>query len=228
MTARFRRQRGLSLIEMAVALVIVGFLLGGVVGTVGALQSRQRFTSTQAQLEEIRDALIAFAAVNRRLPCPADPTVADTTAGAGLERAANAGGCVGGSSGVVPWATLGLPETDAWGRRFGYRVSANFARTAPAFDLASVADNVVRNGSAVVLASAVPAVIVSHGANARGSYGPGGAASPAGGDARELENGDGDADFVLDVPGDAYDDLVQWVPMTVLAYRMLQSGAVTP
>ena len=38
MTARFRRQRGLSLIEMAVALVIVGFLLGGVVGTVGALQ----------------------------------------------------------------------------------------------------------------------------------------------------------------------------------------------
>ncbi|HQP19530.1 MAG TPA: hypothetical protein PLG07_04350, partial [Phenylobacterium sp.] len=64
--------------------------------------------------------------------------------------------------------------------------------TAPAFDLASVADNVVRNGSAVVLASAVPAVIVSHGANARGSYGPGGAASPAGGDARELENGDGD------------------------------------
>ena len=30
----------------------------------------------------------------------------------------------------------------------------------------------------------MPAVIVSHGANARGSYGPGGAASPAGGDAR--------------------------------------------
>jgi prepilin-type N-terminal cleavage/methylation domain-containing protein len=220
-----RRQRGFSLIEMSVALVIVGLLLGGVVGTVGSLQQRQRFTATQAQLAEIREALIAFAAMNQRLPCPADPTIADTTAGAGLERAANAGGCTGGTVGIVPWATLGLPESDAWGRRFGYRVSAAFARTAPAFDLATAGDNVVRNGSAVVLASGVPAVIVSHGANARGSYGPGGAVAAAGADAREIENGDGDAEFVVDATGDAYDDLVEWVPPTLLAYRMLQSGA---
>jgi prepilin-type N-terminal cleavage/methylation domain-containing protein len=225
-SAPARLQRGFSLVEMAVVLAIVGLLIGGAVATVGAVQQRQRFGETSAQLEEIRDALIAFAVVNRRLPCPADPTLADTVAGAGLERAPTAAGCSGGISGAVPWATLALPQSDAWGRRFTYRVSAGFARQAPAFTLAATGDNVVRNASAVVLASAVPAVIVSHGANARGSRGPGGAVAAASPDARELENSDGDAEFVVDAPADGYDDLVTWVPGTVLAYRMLQAGAL--
>jgi prepilin-type N-terminal cleavage/methylation domain-containing protein len=221
-----RRARGFSLVEMAVALLIVGLLLGGLLGSVGALEKRQRSTGTEAQLEEARDALVAFAVANRRLPCPADPGTPDTVAGAGLENAPTAAGCTDGASGVLPWATLGLPAGDAWGRRFTYRVSAAFARTAPAFDLASLGDNVVRNAAGVVLASAVPAVIVSHGENARGSRGPGGAAAPAGADLREQENADGDAEFVLDAPTDTYDDHVSWVPTPVLAYRMLQAGVL--
>jgi hypothetical protein len=69
-------------------------------------------------------------------------------------------------------------------------------------------------------------VIVSHGENARGSRGPGGAAAPAGADLREQENADGDAEFVLDAPTDTYDDHVSWVPTPVLAYRMLQAGVL--
>lgn len=226
MTRSGMRQHGFSLIEMAVALVIVGLLLGGTLGTVGALQQRQRLSQTSAQLEEIRDALVAFAVVNRRLPCPADPTLGDTVVGAGLERVPTAAGCTGGNAGAIPWATLGIPQTDAWGRRFSYRVSAGFARQAPAFTLASVGDNVVRNGAAVSLADAAPAVIVSHGANARGSRGPSGALAAAGADAREIENSDGDLEFVADTPTDTYDDLVTWLPGTVLAYRMLQAGAL--
>jgi len=217
---------GFSLIEMAVVLLIVGLLIGGAVGSLGALQQRQRYSGTEAQLEEIRDALIAFAVVNRRLPCPADPTLADTVAGAGLERVPTAAGCTGGIVGAVPWATLGLSQVDGWGRRFTYRVSAGFARQAPAFTLAATGDATVRNAGAVVLATNLPAVVVSHGANARGSRGPGGTASAAGPDAREIENSDGDAEFVLDTPSDGYDDLVTWVPGTVLAYRMLQAGAL--
>jgi prepilin-type N-terminal cleavage/methylation domain-containing protein len=226
MSARSHRQRGFSLVEMAVALLIVGLLLGGLLGTVGALEKRQHSAGTAAQLEEVRDALTAYAVANRRLPCPANPATPDTVAGAGLENAPTAAGCTGGASGALPWATLGLPSSDAWGRRFTYRVSAVFARTAPAFDLASVGDNVIRNAAGVVLASAVPAVVVSHGENARGSRGPGGAAAPAGTDLREQENADGDADFVLDSPTDTYDDQVSWLPTPVLAYRMLQAGAL--
>ena len=48
---------GFSLIEMAVVLLIVGLLIGGAVGSLGALQQRQRYSGTEAQLEEIRDAL---------------------------------------------------------------------------------------------------------------------------------------------------------------------------
>ncbi len=220
------RVRGFSLIEMAVVLLIVGLLIGGAVGSLGALQQRQRYSGTEAQLEEIRDALIAFAVVNRRLPCPADPALADTVAGAGLERVPTAAGCTGGIVGAIPWATLGLPQVDGWGRRFTYRVSAGFARQAPAFTLADTGDSTVRNAGAVVLAGNLPAVIVSHGANARGSRGPSGVAAAASPDARELENSDGDAEFVLDMPSDGYDDLVAWVPGTVLAYRMLQAGAL--
>jgi prepilin-type N-terminal cleavage/methylation domain-containing protein len=226
MNSSARRQRGFSLVEMAVVLLIVGLLLGGLLGSVGALEKRRRATDTDARLEEIRDALVAFAIANRRLPCPANPATPDTVAGAGLENAPTATGCAGGASGVLPAATLGLPAGDAWGRRFTYRVSAGFAGLAPAFDLASTGDNTIRNAAGVVLAASMPVVIVSHGANARGSRGPGGAASAVGTDPRERENADGDADFVLDSPADTYDDQLVWLPTSVLAYRMLQAGAL--
>jgi prepilin-type N-terminal cleavage/methylation domain-containing protein len=225
-SAAAQRQRGFSLLEMAIVLVIVGLLLGGMLGGIGALQQQQRNAQTQQQLAEIRDALIAFAVVNRRLPCPAAPATPSTTAGAGVERAPTAGGCTGGTSGVLPWATLGLPETDAWGRRFSYRVSAAYARLAPAFTLATAGDNVVRNAAAVQIAGAIPAVIVSHGLNTRGSRGPSGALAAGSTDAREQENADGDLDFVADTPTATFDDHVVWVPGTLLVNRMLQAGAL--
>lgn len=221
-----RRARGFSLLEMAIVLVIVGLLLGGLLGSVGALQQRQRLALTQTQLDEIRAALIAFAAVNGRLPCPADPATPNTTAGAGLERLPTAAGCTGGTAGVLPWATLALPEGDAWGRRFSYRVSAAFARAPAAIDLSTTGDNVVRNSAAVILAAAVPAVVVSHGENTRGSRGPGGALAAGSADAREQENADGDTEFVADTPAGAYDDLVQWVPGPVLMHGLLQAGTL--
>ena len=226
MNALPRRARGFSLLEMAIVLVIVGLLLGGLLGSVGALQQRQRLAQTQAQLDEVRDALIAFAVVNGRLPCPAEPAVPNTTVGAGLERVPTAGGCTGGVAGVLPWATLALPEADAWGRRFSYRVSAAFARTPGALSLTTAGDNLVRNSAAVLLAANVPAVVVSHGENTRGSRGPGGALAGGSADGREQENADGDLEFVADTPAGAYDDLVQWVPQTVLMHRLLQAGSL--
>ncbi len=210
--------------EMAIILVIAGLLLGGLLVSITTFQRNQRIDETAHQLREAREALLAFAVINRRLPCPATGTIASSTAGAGIERAPTAAGCTGGQSGVLPWATLGLREVDGWGRRLTYRVSAGYSRLAPAFTLTAAGDITVQNRAGVNLADTIPAVVVSHGANGRGSFGPAGTAAPGSPDPGETENADGDVGFVSDTPTDAYDDLVEWVPRTILVNRMLQAG----
>jgi prepilin-type N-terminal cleavage/methylation domain-containing protein len=220
------RQRGFSLLEMAIVLVIIGLLLGGLVGSFGSLQARQREEQTRHQLEEIREALITFAVVNRRLPCPASPAIPDTVAGAGFEQIPTAAGCTGGAAGVLPWGTLGLSETDAWGRRFTYRVTPGFSHSGTAITLASLGDNTIRNRAGVVLATQVSAVIISHGANAFGSRGRSGTLAPGSANAFEQENANNDVNFVADTPTATFDDLSIWVPSSILMSRMLQAGVL--
>lgn len=239
-TPSSRSQDGFSLVEMAIVLVIVGLLLGGLMMTLGAQQKVQQAQETRRLLSQAREALFGFAMQTGRLPCPADPALASGVALAGLEQDDTPTGCSGGQTGVLPWATLGLPETDAWGRRFTYRVSASMSRdawnpadcvpptapTAPTvFALCSVADNDVDTTAAppVSLASDVPAVIVSHGPNGFGASLPTGAVL-GGATGGELSNSDGDALFVDGEPTDAYDDMITWLSTPVLMNRMVQSG----
>jgi prepilin-type N-terminal cleavage/methylation domain-containing protein len=218
--------RGFTLLEMAIVLVIVGFLLSGMLGGMSALQAVQREEGTRRQLDEMRNALITFATINRRLPCPAAPATAETVPGAGLERAPTAAGCTGGAAGAFPWATLGLQQTDAWGRRFSYRVTPAFARLAPAINMGSVGDNTVQNLAAVSLASQVPAVIVSHGQDGAGSRNRLGALTGAGSNAAQQENSDADTIFVSDIASGGFDDLTVWLPLTTLLGRMIEAGAL--
>jgi prepilin-type N-terminal cleavage/methylation domain-containing protein len=220
------RARGFTLVEMAVVVLIVGLLLGGLLANLTAMHSSQNEAQTRRQLEDIREALIVFAVVNRRLPCPAAPATADTVVGAGLEQPPIAGGCTGGLSGVLPWATLGLPQTDPWARRFTYRVTAAFARTAPAITLASVGDITVQNRSLVTIAAQVPVVVVSHGQDGAGSRNRSGAVTAAGSDSGQVQNANNDAIFVSDTPTETFDDQIIWVPTTLLLGRMLQGGVL--
>jgi hypothetical protein len=171
-------------------------------------------------MESIREAIIGFAQANGRLPCPADGTVAAGAAGAGTEQVvgttcAGAGGSV--FFGVVPWATLGVPEVDGWGRRFSYWVSPIFADGLPptvntwssvgqsptcaptptpiqsSFALCSQGVITVntRNESThapTALGSQLPAVIISHGKNGSGAYTPAGSILPAPAGADETSN----------------------------------------
>ncbi|MCX7173914.1 MAG: prepilin-type cleavage/methylation domain-containing protein [Proteobacteria bacterium] len=151
------RSFGFSLMELAVVLVIVALLLGGLLVPLGTQRDVEFMRATEKSLADIREALIGFAAVNGRLPCPAQATIASGAANAGIEAtmvssgitycacaaAASTGvaaigttACVAPAAqasgdtvgGVLPWATLGLLETDAWGNRYTYRVSNLFAR----------------------------------------------------------------------------------------------------
>jgi prepilin-type N-terminal cleavage/methylation domain-containing protein len=132
------RSKGFSLVELAVALAIIALLLAGALIPLSTQIDVRNGADTQRSMESIREAIIGFAQANGRLPCPADGSLPAGAAGAGTEQvsgnsctATNSAACtaVNGAipCSVVPWATLGVPETDAWGRRFTYRVSPAFA-----------------------------------------------------------------------------------------------------
>lgn len=134
-----RRARGFTLTEIAVAVAILALLLGGLLVPLSTQLEAARTRDTQRLLEAAREAIVGFAVANGRLPCPARPDTAVGVAGAGTEEVTGTSpnrrchvDLVDVSSperavGVLPWVTLGLPEADAWGRRFTYVVDHGFA-----------------------------------------------------------------------------------------------------
>ena len=82
---------GFTLVELAVALAIIGLLLGMLIVPLSTQVDQQRIGDTQRQLDLIREAVIGFAVANGRLPCPATPTTPNTTAGATDPNARTAG-----------------------------------------------------------------------------------------------------------------------------------------
>lgn len=217
------RSRGFTLVEIAIALAIIALLLGMMVVPLNTQIDQQRIGDTQRQLNTVAEALLGFAVANGRLPCPATATLANTAAGAGTEIA----NCSAGADGVLPWTTLGISETDAWGRRYTYRVAPGFA-DAPvggvqsSFTLTDNGTLRVTNGS-VDIATNMVAVVVSHGKNGAGAYLTDGSQLPVGtGD--ELENADNDNVFVSRTNAPDFDDLVIWVTPAVLKARMVASN----
>jgi prepilin-type N-terminal cleavage/methylation domain-containing protein len=217
------RDNGFSLVELAVVLVIVALLTSGLLLGISAQRNAAENIDAQRQLETINDALTGFALTHGRLPCPALPNLVNTDANAGLENCAQ-------QHGVLPWATLGLPETDPWGNRFTYYASSSFTGAVQAGALASFTLDTTGNanikassGSAGNIASDLPAVVVSHGSRGAGAWQPSGAQwTGAAGD--ELENADADLTFIAGQPSNSFDDLLTWVIPSVLKSKMVAAG----
>ena len=197
-----RTVRGFTLAEVAVVVVIVALLLAGLMIPLGTQIDVRNQADTQRTMDQIKEAMIGYVVANGRLPCPADGTIAAGAANAGTEQ------CTGTVVyyGVVPWATLGTPETDAWGRRFSYWVSPvytdaialntfNTTGQSPtctpavnpaqsSFALCTMGNMTVYNRNdashaTVAVGAALPLVIVSHGKNGYGAYSKGGTVLPA-------------------------------------------------
>lgn len=230
------KTKGFTLLEMAIVLAIIGFILAGLLVSLTAQRDIRDYAQTQNIMEDYKEALIGYSLANRHLPCP------DKTAGAnngindnpndGREDFDVFGNCIV-PQGNLPWATLSLADRDAWEQRFIYRVSAAFSQRPPLNTF-----NLTMNGNLRVCNEAlcnVPrltdnsiAVIVSRGRN-RGicSTLP---SPPACED--ERANDDNNNDFVSHEqrarnalnPNGEYDDLVMWLSSNVLMNRMVAAG----
>lgn len=244
-----KKQPGFTLVELSIVLLIAGLLLSGMLGAYQSQTEASRIRETRQAMREARDALIGFALSSGHLPCPANPALANSAATAGQEVRSGATGSCTYQDGVLPWATLGVKETDAWGKRYSYRVTGYFADAsntsigpsatctpavdpAVSFAICSVGDITILPQAGALGGIPSVAVIVSHGKNLRGAYGPQGGTRLGGVTGDEQKNADDDASFV-DHPfaHDAdplaaayYDDLVEWVSPSILIGKMATVG----
>ena len=66
-----RLHSGFTLTELAVVFAIVALLVGGAMATLSSQVEQRNYDETRRRLDAAVEAVIAFAIVNRRLPCPA-------------------------------------------------------------------------------------------------------------------------------------------------------------
>ncbi len=226
---------GFTLVEIAVVLLIVALLMGGLVPTLSGQIERRRVSETSKQLDEIQQALIGYAVINGRLPCPAAPNAT------GVESPAGGGICTNLHNGFLPAATLGLPGTDsagyavdAWGNRIHYAVTGwgpntfttsngmstkGISNLSPDLLVCSTAPSTPGscNSGTSLTSNGVPAVIFSTGKN-----------GPLGNGPDEQANLDGtNVTFVSHTPTaspNEFDDLVIWISPNILVSRMVATG----
>lgn len=241
---------GFTLIELAVVLVIVGILLGS---TLSSLSSRIEYTrknETATELEEVKQAMMAYAFVNGNLPCPdcsdnaGDCAAASAADGVADYDTANNRCYVNGSLGNLPWVTLGMGRSDAWGTRYRYSVQNIYADAGAAFALGSAAgsetilepDFTADATGAVtrILANNIVAVLLSHGPNGFGGMDENNvarAAIPAA-NIDELENTNDDQFYYTrpetavgaTIAGGEFDDVVIWISEFELKAKMVEAG----
>ena len=215
-------QDGFNLIEMAIVLMILGVLLGGLLTPLSTQFDNSRRAGATATLSDVHDALLGFAAANGRLPCPA------TAASNGLAAPNSATTTCTSNHGFVPTRTLGINGSvdnnalllDPWLNPIRYSVSnAGGGAYTNDITLGLTPDFVICQESACtnILADNVVAVLVVQAKDQNNS-----------GD--QLENGDGDAIFVSRDPSEAagaeFDDQLRWLSPALLSYHMVRAGQV--
>lgn len=236
-----RREAGFTLIEIAVVLVIIGLLLGSFINTFAQRIDTTRRDNTKKELEEIKSVIMAYAYTKSPpyIPCPDTDSPLD-----GIEN--RSGASCTSAHGFVPWVTLGVGYSDAWGNRYRYWVRPDYSDSS-GFSLTTADDSAkdarvftrVQHTVQDLIDNAV-VVIFSQGKNglgARSFEGTDRAPVPAvgGGHDDERENLDLDISFVsrdlrvegaTTVNGGIFDDIVIWIGALELKAKMVEAGVL--
>lgn len=228
------QNNGFTLVEMAVVLVIMGLLLGGMLIPIGAQIDQKAYSDTKKSLEEAKEALIGYALIKGHLPCPA---ISNTN---GLENRAADGTC-NIRVGFLPWEELGLMPVDSWGHLFRYSVSPNFSSldgilVSPlaARDITIRTRNASGGLETLSNVDDIPAIIVSHGKNGTFATTKDGTAI-VDSSATNIDEGSNSSaagrEFVsrtytenTAVMGGEFDDVVVWISPNIYVSRMVAAG----
>lgn len=248
-----RNANGFTLVEMAIVLVIVGLLLGGLLMPLTTQIEQKKISETDKYLEQVKEALLGFAAANGRLPCPA------TAASNGQEFPAGGGNCTTYYNGFLPAVTLGLTPidnqgyaVDSWGipqNRIRYAVfqgtitggtagtntlttggemrratMANVATTTPLISVCASAAGITPTTCGAATILANTAPFVVYSL---------GRNAPTGGiGTDEAENLDNDRVYISHTPtpttaaNGEFDDIVTWISVNTLFSRMISAGTL--
>jgi prepilin-type N-terminal cleavage/methylation domain-containing protein len=206
------KQHGFSLLEMTIVLLALSLMLNGLISPLSARMLQSQLRQTDQQLQHALEALMGFALLQNRLPCP-------DTDNDGKE---NNTAC--DQEGNLPWADLGIIGTDPWNQTLRYRVAPAFtsATLPPAINLSATSTLQIKrkDGTALTVTdSVVAAVIFSTGKNIT----------------RDDDNADGDRTYISDDlvedqanPSNTFDDRLTWLSKNELFYRMVTANIVYP
>lgn len=248
-----RGQHGFTLVEMAVVLVILGFVLAALLLPLQAQREQLFRSQTESTLEAAKIALLGFAQSRGYLPCPA------TATSNGMEQPLGGLTCTQ-QIGFLPAATLGIQPTDSdgfaldgWNNRIIYAVTqvnsaggaatpdfttpnemSNVGITALSPDLRVCNSGLPATGITTTSCSGAPevnysinnAVAVIYSIGATGTLGAGGA------DENENLNAVLNVDRVFvshgvtsaTVAGGEFDHTVTWLSPYVLYNAMIEAG----
>lgn len=162
-------QRGMSLVELAIILVILGAVTAFTMSGGSNMANTQSRIATDTQLEIIRKSLFAFYEINKRLPCPAPLTTAVGAVGFGMEAAS----CTGPTTvrfGAVPVRTLGMPDgliADSYGNRFTYAVVGDLTSASSFANAPGIIR--VNDASGNAIRTDVAFFVFSHGPDGKGA-----------------------------------------------------------
>lgn len=248
-----KARRGYTLLELALALLAVAILAGGLALPLAAQVQQRRAEESRRRLDEARDVVLAFAATHGRLPCPAaEGSRGEESFDAGGD--ASNGRCAHFYDGYLPAAALGLSPLDgdgflrdAWEsprNRVRYAVYggavngvAQALTRTDGLQAASLAGVGAQSHYLFVCAGATGAGPSGCGAASNQltrraafvllSLGPNAPFTPAPG-TDEARNLAGDGTFVMHEASAGraapFDDLVQWAPVHLVVHRLLAAG----
>ncbi|MDH3759914.1 MAG: type II secretion system GspH family protein [Gammaproteobacteria bacterium] len=249
MNASGKQQRGFTLVEIAIVLLIVTVLLGYSVAMFPMQQELKQYRHVNSEMESIIEHLIAFAQVSGRLPCPDTSTdnVLPANSIDGEEDRDGTNACEA-YFGFLPAETLGINGkyddagvlVDPWSQRYGYAVS----EVDVGGDKVLVTPNGVR---AAGIAGVTPDLFVCSDSNILGNHADCTAAGsnqvvgnvaavvislgkdyelPASSNiqaenADDFHDGTNDKVYIFTGRRDDYDDVVKWVSTNLLFSRMI-------